>query len=118
MKYNEKIAGFEKSKSINYSTQVTATKGEKIALWISVIIFFTLMFFSMFILKNIFITIIIMVVGIFSIISLMFFCVFRPLHKEERQRNAVITKSNINQSYNNITGKFEDNSKIEQINKG
>lgn len=115
MKYRKNIMGFEKSKSINYSTSVTVTKGEQIAIWSTVIIYMILMLISLFIIQSLAITITILVIGIFVIMGLMIFFVFRPLHKEERIKNSQITKATIDYSYNNITGKYKDNSKIEKI---
>lgn len=114
MKYDKNIAGFEKSKSTHYSTKVTATKGERIAIWTSFVFVFALVFFSIFFLKNLVTMFITIGVGIIILFAIMFFCVFRPLHKEERQKNAFVTKATINQSYNNVTGKVNDNSKIEE----
>lgn len=115
MKYRKKIMGFEKSKSINYSTSVTATKGEQIAIWSVVIIYFVLILISLFIIKDLVIIITIIAGGIFVIMGIMFFIIFRPLHKEERLRNSQVTKATIDYSYNNITGEYKDNSKIEKI---
>lgn len=117
MKYRKNIAGFEKSKSLNYSTSVTATKGEKIVLFLSVLVYFSMIFISIFVLKNIFISIIIFVVGIFALMGLMVFFIFRPLHMEERMENERLAKITVDRSYNNITGEFKDNSKIEEIGK-
>lgn len=117
MRIKKNIAGFEKKKSINYNTSVTATKGEKAVIWISLIIYVVMLLVSVFVFKNITVTIITMIVGIFVIMGLMVFCVFRPLHKEERKRNTRLIKATIDRSYNNITGEFKDNSKIEEIKK-
>lgn len=117
MKYNKDVAGLKKSKSIHYSTHVTAKKGEIIIIWTCAILFFIMLFFSIFVLKNLNVMVITIVAGIIVMFTLMFLCVFRPLHKEERQANAVVTKMTTNQSYNNITGKVEDNSEIEEIEK-
>ena len=117
MMIKKNIAGFEKKQSINYNTSVTATKGEKVVIWISVIIYVVMLLVSAFVFKNITVTIITMVVGIFVIMGVMVFCIFRPLHKEERKRNSRLIKATIDKSYNNITGEFKDNSKIEEIKK-
>lgn len=115
MKYRKNIMGFEKSKSINYNTSVTATKGEIIAIWSTFIIYMILIIVSLFMIKSLAITITILVVGMFVIMGIMIFFIFRPLHKEERLKNSQITKTTIDYSYNNITGEYKDNSKIEKI---
>lgn len=115
MKYRKNIMGFEKSKSINYNTSVTATKGEQIAIWSVVIIYMVLILISLFIIQSLAITITILVVGMFVIMGLMIFFIFRPLHKEERLKNASITKATTDYSYNTITGKYKDNSQVEKI---
>lgn len=117
MKYNKDVAGFKRSKSIHYSTNVAATKGEIIVIWICTILFFAMLFFSIFVLKDLNAMVITIVVGIIGMFTLMAFCVFRPLHKEEREKNAVVTKMTTNKSYNNITGKVQDDSEIEEIEK-
>lgn len=112
MKKNKSIAGFEKSKSVSYSTSVTATTGEKIALFLIAAVVFSVIVFSL-IIDNILMFILSIVFGILLLFGTMLFCVFRPIHKEERIANAQKVKAKIDYSYNNITGKTKDNSYIE-----
>ncbi len=112
MKKNKSIVGFQKSKSVNYSTSVTATKGEKIAIFSVVVVAFAIMVFS-FIIANTLVFILSVAFGMFLIFGTMIFCVFRPAHKKERMENAQKVKATVDYSYNNITGKVKDNSYIE-----
>lgn len=112
MKKNKSIVGFQKSKSVNYSTSVTATKGEKIAIFSVVVVAFAIMVFS-FIIANTLVFILSVAFGMLLIFGTMIFCVFRPAHKKERMENAQKVKATVDYSYNNITGKVKDNSYIE-----
>ena len=112
MKKNKSIVGFQKSKSVNYSTSVTATKGEKIAIFSVVVVAFAVMVFS-FIVANTLVFILSVAFGMLLIFGTMIFCVFRPAHKKERMENAQKVKATVDYSYNNITGKVKDNSYIE-----
>lgn len=112
MKNNKNIVGFEKSKSVNYSTSVTATKGEKIAIFSITALVFAVIVFSL-IIDNTLMFILSIVFGILLIFGSMLFCIFRPIHKEERIANSQKVKATIDYSYNNITGNMKDNSYIE-----
>lgn len=112
MKYRKEIAGFRKEKGVNYNTTVTATKGEQIAIWISVVIFMIMVLLSIFVFKSVIAFIIVVATSILSIFLMMIVFIFRPIHKEERLKNTVKCDYKIDISYNNITNKYTDNSEI------
>ena len=94
MKYNKEIYSFKKTKEINYSASVTATKREKITIWTSFIILSLIILFSIFILKNIFAMLISIALSICILFTLMIIFIFRPIHKEERKQNEIILHKN------------------------
>lgn len=114
MKKNINIAGFKKAKSVHYSTSVTATKGEKIAVFLTTAAVFATIVASI-IIGKILMFVLSIVFGILLIFGIMIFCVFRPVHKKERIANSKKVKIKTDYSYNNITGKVKDNSHIEII---
>lgn len=104
MKYRKNIAGFAKGKAVNYSTSVTATKGEQILIWLEVLLFFAILALVIFVFQNFFAMILTIFLGIFIIMGTVVLCVFRKSHKEERQRNTKIVKEDVNDFYVNLPG--------------
>lgn len=81
-----------KGESINYNTKVTATKTEKVIIWISTVLCFSAIFYSFLFIKNILLIIEICFLSILLLIAILLIMIFRPSHKEEREENAVINK--------------------------
>lgn len=81
-----------KGKSINYNTKVTATKTEKVIVWICAILCFSAIFYSFLFIKNILLIIGICFLSILLLIAILLIMIFRPSHKEEREENAVVNK--------------------------
>ncbi len=87
MKYNKNLKSAFKGKKMSYSTSVTMTKGEKIAINLYIILFIVLILLNIFIFKNIISLIISLFIYIFGLLLLILFFLFRPIHKSERIDN-------------------------------
>lgn len=101
MKINKNIKEFRKIKVMDYSTSVTATKIEKIIIWICFILFLIFMSLAIFVFESIAAMIITFILGYIVLFSLMLFFIFRPLHKKERINNQYADKLNIDSNLNN-----------------
>lgn len=98
------IAGFRKGWEVNYSTSVTATKGEKIALLVCVLLVMCAVLASLFVFKSMLAFILCTVGGILLLFGVMIFCIFRPKHKEERMQNAAISSGKVDEVWVNLPG--------------
>lgn len=96
------IAGFRKGWEANYSTSVTATKGEKIALWGCVLLMLCAVLASLLLFKSMLAFTLCTVGGMLLIFGVMIFCIFRPKHKEERMQNAAISSGKVDEVWVNL----------------
>lgn len=110
----KEIAGFRKGWAVNYSTSVTATKGEQIAIWTCVLLMFCGVLLALFVLKSILVFVLSIVGGIILLFAVVLFCIFRGKHKEERLQNTVMTSGKVNEAWCNIPGLIRDSEKQEE----
>lgn len=102
MKKRKEIAGFRKGRELHYSTSVSATKGEQIAIWGCVLLFICAVLSALFVLKSILAFVLSVVGGMILIFGVMLFCVFRPKHKEERLQNTVTSDVSVDEAWCNL----------------
>ena len=103
----KETAGFQKGAEAHYSTSVTATKGEQALVRISVFLMFAAIACSAFIWKSPLAMVLSIVGGIVLVAGAMLLCIFRPLHRAERQKNAVSGSGKVDYSYSFINGQTQ-----------
>ncbi len=96
----KEIAGFQKGVEAHHSTSVTATKGEQVLVWLSVILMFAAIASSVLIWKSPLAMMLSIVGGIVLVALTMLLCMLRPMHRAERQQNAHSEVRNVEDSYN------------------
>lgn len=87
MKYGKRVSFF-RGKGVNYSTEVTATKGETVLIWVLTFIVFASIFASFIFTDSFIIPFITIFVGIFILMGTMILIIFSKSHEEERIQNS------------------------------
>lgn len=97
MKRQIELFSFRKGRELNYSTSVTATKGEKIAVWVCVLLLLCAVLAALFVFKNTLAFVLSIVGGIILIFGVILFCILRPKHREERIQNTVTSNVKVDE---------------------
>ncbi|MDE7238095.1 MAG: hypothetical protein K2N41_00090 [Lachnospiraceae bacterium] len=105
MKKRKEIAGFRKGRALNYSTSVTATKGEQATIWLCALLVMCVVLAALFVFKSILALFLSVFGGILLLFGVMLFCVFRSKHREERLQNTVTSNGKVDEAWNNLPGK-------------
>ncbi|MBD5530616.1 MAG: hypothetical protein HDQ98_00220 [Lachnospiraceae bacterium] len=105
MKKRKEIAGFRKGRAMNYSTSVTATKGEQTVIWLCVLMVICAVLVALFVFKSMLALFLSIFGGIILLFGVMLFCMFRPKHREERLQNTVTSNVKVDEAWLNLPGK-------------
>lgn len=103
----KEIAGFQKGVEAHHSTSVTATKGEQVLVWISVILMFAAIACSVLIWKSPLAMMLSIVGGIVLVALTMLLCMLRPMHRAERKQNAHSEVRRVDDTYSCFEGKTQ-----------
>lgn len=110
----KEIAGFQKGVEAHHSTSVTATKGEQVLVWISVILMFAAIASSVLIWKSPLAMMLSIVGGIVLVALTMLLCMLRPMHMAERQQNAHSEVRSVDDFYNCFDGRTQTGTEQER----